>query len=55
MVVKVKMRVKVMQSVFSFSAVLVLTFDEFVGHGGVPLERQKQVSHVYRKTGTLAP
>ena len=33
--------------------VVVLTFDQFVGHGGGPLERQKQDSHVYRKTGSL--
>ena len=26
---------------------------QFVGHGGGPLERQRQDSHVYRKTGTL--
>ena len=32
---------------------VVLTVDQFVGHGGGPLERQKQDSHVYRKTGTL--
>ena len=32
---------------------VVLTFDQFVGHGGGPLERQRQDSHVYRKTGTL--
>ena len=31
---------------------VVLTVDQFVGHGGGPLERQKQDSHVYRKTGT---
>ena len=30
-----------------------LTVDQFVGHGGGPLERQKQDSHDYRKTGTL--
>ena len=33
--------------------VLVLTVDQFVGCGGDPLERQKQDSHVYRKTSTL--
>ena len=27
----------------------VLTVDQFVGHGGGPVERQKQDSHVYRK------
>ena len=32
---------------------VVLTVDQFVGHGGGPLERQKQDSHVYRKTGTF--
>ena len=30
-----------------------LTVDQFVGHGVGPLERQRQDSHVYRKTGTL--
>ena len=30
---------------------VVLTVDQFVGHGGGPLERQKQDSHVYRKSG----
>ena len=34
---------------------LVFTVDQFVGRGGGPLERQKQDSHVYRKTGTLPP
>ena len=46
-------RVNGMRSVFSFSAVFSATFDQFVGHSGGPLERQKQDSHVYRKTGTL--
>ena len=32
---------------------VVLTVDQFVGHGGGPLERQKQDSHVNRKTDTL--
>ena len=32
---------------------VVLTVDQFVGCGGDPLERQKQDSHVYRKTSTL--
>ena len=41
-----------MRSVFSFSAVC-SAVDRFGGHGGSPLERQKQDSHVYRKTGTL--
>ena len=31
----------------------VLTVDQFVGDGGGPLERQRQDSHVYRKSGTL--
>ena len=30
-----------------------LTVDQFVGCGGGPLERKKQVSHVHRKTGRL--
>ena len=32
---------------------VVLPVDQFVGHGGGPLERQKHDSHIYRKTGTL--
>ena len=40
-------------SVFLLSRFLVLTVDQVVGHGGGPLERQKQDSHVYQKTGTL--
>ena len=32
---------------------VVLTVNQFVGHGGGPLERHKQGSHVYRTTGTL--
>ena len=32
---------------------VVLTVDQFVRHGGGPLERQRQDSHVYRKTGRL--
>ena len=32
---------------------LVLTVDQFVGHGGGPLERQKQDNHVYRKTAFI--
>ena len=32
---------------------VVLTVDQFVGRGGGPLERQKQDSHVNRKTDTL--
>ena len=32
---------------------VVLNVDQFVGHSGGPLERQKQDSHVYRKTNTL--
>ena len=38
---------------FPSQSFLVLTVDQFVGHSGGPLERQKQDSHVYRKTGTL--
>ena len=30
-----------------------LTVDQFVGHGDGPLERQRQDSHVYRKTVSL--
>ena len=40
-------------SVFLLSRFLVLTVDQVVGHGGGLLERQKQDSHVYQKTGTL--
>ena len=32
---------------------VVLTVDQFVGHGGGSLERKKQDSHVYRKSGIL--
>ena len=32
---------------------VVLTVNQFVWHGGGPLERQRQDSHVYRKSGTL--
>ena len=32
---------------------VVLTVEQFVGHGGGPLERERQDSHVYRKTVTL--
>ena len=38
---------------FPFQPFVVLTVDQFVGHGGGPLGRQKQDSHVYRKTSTL--
>ena len=38
---------------FHSQSFVVLPVDQFVGHGGSPLERQKQDSHVYRKTGTL--
>ena len=38
---------------FPSQSFVVLTVDQFVGHGGGPLERQKQDSHDYRKTGTL--
>ena len=31
-----------------------LTVDQFVGHGGGPLERQKQDSHDYRKNWHIA-
>ena len=34
--------------------VTVLTFDQFVGHGGGPLERQKQNSYVYQKNWQVA-
>ena len=37
---------------FPSQSFLVLTVDEFIGHSGGPLERQKQDSHVYRKTST---
>ena len=42
-----------MRSKFSFSAVVLLAIDQFVGRSGGLPERQKQDSHVYRKTGTL--
>ena len=32
---------------------VVLTVDQFVGHGGSSLERQRQDGHFYRKTGAL--
>ena len=48
---KWNVRVSGMRSVLSFF--VVLTVDQFVGHGGGLLERQKRDSHVYRKTGTL--
>ena len=48
---KWNVRVNGMRSVLSFF--VVLTVDQFVGHGGGLLERQKRDSHVYRKTGTL--
>ena len=38
---------------FPSQSFLVLPVDQFVGHGGNPLERRKKDSHVYRKTGTL--
>ena len=47
------MRVNGMRSVFPSQSFVVLTVDQFVGHGGSLLERQKRDSHVYRKTGTL--
>ena len=46
-------RVNGMRSKFSFSAVVLLAIDQFVGRSGGLPERQKQDSHVYRKTGTL--
>ena len=42
-----------MECDFSFVPFLVLTVDQFVGRGGSPLERQKEDSQIYRKTGTL--
>ena len=48
---KWNVRVNGMRSVLSFF--VVLTVDQFVGHDGGLLERQKRDSHVYRKTGTL--
>ena len=47
------MRVNGMRSKFSFSAVILLAINQFVGRSGGLPERQKQDSHVYRKTGTL--
>ena len=38
---------------FPSQSFVVLTIDQFVGRADGPLERQKQGSHVYRKTGTL--
>ena len=46
-------RVNGMRSKFSFSAAVLLAIDQFVGRSGGLPERQKQDSHVYRKTGTL--
>ena len=42
-----------MWSVLPSQPFVVLTVDQFVGHGDGPLERQKQDSHFYRKSGTL--
>ena len=39
--------------IFPSQLFVVLTVDQFVGHDDGPLKRQKQDSHVYRKTGTL--
>ena len=39
---------------YSSQPFVVLTFDQFVGHGGGPLERKRQDSYVNRKTGTLS-
>ena len=36
---------------FPSQPTVVLTVNQFVGHGGGPLERQIQDNHVYRKTG----
>ena len=47
------MKVNGMRSAFPSEPFVVLNVDQFVGHGGGPLERQKQDSHVYRKTSTL--
>ena len=38
--------------IVNMNAIRVFLIDQFVGHGGGPLEQQKQDSHVYRKTGT---
>ena len=38
---------------FPSQPTVVPTVNQFVGHGGGPLERQIQDNHVYRKTGTL--
>ena len=46
-------RVNKMCSVLPSQPFVVLNVDQFVGHGGGPLERQKQDRHVYRKTSTL--
>ena len=42
------------QKIVQSQLFIVLTVDQFVGHGGGPLERQKQDSHVYRKNWHLA-
>ena len=39
---------------FTSQPFVVLTVDQFVGHGGGPLERQKQDSHVYQKKWHIA-
>ena len=38
---------------FPSQPLVVLTVHQFVAHGSGPLERQKQDSHVYQKTGTF--
>ena len=47
------MKANGMRSVISFPAVYGADCRSIVWYGGGPLERQKQDSHVYRKTGTL--
>ena len=42
-----------MRPVFPSEPFVVLPVDQFVGRGGGPLERKKQVSQVHRKTGRL--
>ena len=40
--------------IFPSQLFVVLTVDQFVGHGGSPLEQQKQDSYVYRKNWHIA-
>ena len=42
-----------MWSVISSQSFIVLTVDQFVGHGGGLLEQQTQDSHIYCQTDTL--